>query len=151
MISKFQFYSYKIDSFTFKSHHSLVVLASNESLKEWQFRLSIAQPMYFEKAKWYVCALGFDSRVIKEGETDPLLELRATISGIFKVQERFQDRALEEALVKIQGPSLLLPYLRSAVTSYIANAGFGTMIFPLINVHKMAEDNLDDIEIKIQP
>ena len=151
MISQFQFHSYKVDSFTFKSHHSLEVLARNESFKEWQFRLGMNQPIYFERAKQYVCFLGFDGRVIKESEQDPLLELRATISGMFTVRERFRDKALEETLVKIQGPSLLLPYLRSAVTSYVANAGFGTMIFPLINVHQMAEDSLEGIKIKIQP
>ena len=57
------------------------------------------QPIYFERAKQYVCFLGFDGRVIKESEQDPLLELRATISGMFTVRERFRDKALEETLV----------------------------------------------------
>jgi hypothetical protein len=32
------------------------------------------------------------------------------------------------------------PYLRAAITNALANAGFGTILFPLVNIYEMAKD-----------
>ncbi|MDA3811423.1 MAG: protein-export chaperone SecB, partial [Spirochaetaceae bacterium] len=51
-------------------------------------------------------------------------------------------------VAKYQFPTILFPYLRSTVTSFFANAGFGTFIFPLINVVELAKKLLTDNEIE---
>jgi preprotein translocase subunit SecB len=41
-------------------------------------------------------------------------------------------------MVRINIPAILLPYLRAAITTIISQAGFGTIVFPLINIYEIA-------------
>jgi preprotein translocase subunit SecB len=47
------------------------------------------------------------------------------------------DKKLEENMVHVNIPAILLPYLRSAITTILSQAGFGTIVLPLINVHEV--------------
>lgn len=54
----------------------------------------------------------------------------------------YADEDLEpaqlESLVKLQIPAILFPYIRAAMTSFLANAGFPGVHLPLINVQRFA-------------
>ena len=126
----------------------LGLLAHNGPFAPWIFDLAFDIPAYSKKNNVYIC--GFQLKgSCNDKKQNSIIEFNTNISGIFKVIEKIEDKVLEEKVIKIQAPSLLLPYLRSTITSYFANAGYGPIIFPLINVHKMAEEAMADFQIKI--
>ena len=146
VISKFQFHSYNVYKFSF-NRNTLVGFSLSKLL--WSFDLGIIRPVYYSKEKVYICGISLQGVAKKENSTgEGLINFEADISGVFKVEKRIKEKGLEEKLVKIQGPSLLFPYLRSTITSYSANAGFGPIVLPLINVHQIAENSLQGIEIQ---
>lgn len=59
----------------------------------------------------------------------------------FSINDYFLDDWLEriEKLLKINATAILFPYLRSIISSITANSGFQTLVLPVINVHKMLE------------
>lgn len=157
--SEFQFKSFKVDRFVFTSQAKFNLLARVEGFppEEWEFKFRFRNPMYFQKLKVYVGGVDVlltipDPDKSPDEEQDPvesaLVSLDTGIGGVFPVKERL-DKDMEDGLAKIQIPALLLPYLRGTITSFLANAGFGTVIFPLINIHAAAADALKDVEVKI--
>lgn len=113
--------------------------------------------MYFQKLNVYIGGLEVlvtipDPDKNPEEATDPaesaLVSLDTGIGGVFTVKKRL-DENMEEGLAKIQIPALLLPYLRGTITSFLANSGYGTVIFPLINIHAAAKDALKDVEVNV--
>jgi preprotein translocase subunit SecB len=159
VVSAFQFKSYKVDRFNFISKPDLNLLARFDgfSLEEWDVKFRFRCPIFFKKNNCYVG--GLDMRVSipdkeqasdEEGDSEQnsLLSLDAGIAGVFAASDQF-EKETEDTLVKIQIPALLLPYLRGTIASFLANAGFGSLIFPLINIHAVAEDALKDVVIKI--
>ena len=148
--SDFQFYSYRVKRFNFYTDPSL----EPSSELHWNFNFKVSNPAYSRGQKIYICGVAVKGSTSKEQEQKGIVEqgalnFEAEIAGIFKVEKQIPSKKLEEQLVKIQGPSLLLPYLRATITSYFANAGFGPFMLPLINIHKLAEDSLKDVEIKM--
>ncbi|QVW35925.1 protein-export chaperone SecB [Geobacter sulfurreducens] len=160
--STFKFESYKVDKLqlTAKPDLSLLGYTGNIPAQEWTLDLSIRNPLYFKSEKAYVGGMDMSLSLIVDGpesksdsqngvELDQLLKLEAGIAGIFKIDgDRFEEK-LEQVLVKVQIPALLLPYLRGTITSLLANAGFGTVILPLINIHALAENLTKDMKIQV--
>ncbi|MDM8517761.1 protein-export chaperone SecB, partial [Desulfobacterales bacterium HSG16] len=112
----------------------------------------IRNPQYIKSRASYISGLNLELDVFSdnanEKEAHSLINVKAGISGLFKVKN---DRFLEEnekKIVLIQFPALLLPYLRSAITGLIANAGLGTFIFPLINLRGLIKDVMENTEIQ---
>ena len=68
--------------------------------------------------------------------------------GIFKVAGEKLTEEAEKNLVRLQIPALLFPFLRSAVSSLFINAGFLGVVIPLINVHELASQAGDKIQIQ---
>lgn len=157
--AEFQFRSYKVDRFNFESKQQVGLLARQEgfSPEQWDIQFRFRHPVYLKKGKAYVGGLDmllsipWEGKEPEEGEhakESALISLDAGIAGVFTVSGRL-DKKIEETLVKIQIPALLLPYLRGTISSFLANSGFGTLIFPLINIHAVAEDALKDVEVEI--
>ena len=152
--SSFQFISYKIDRFKFDIKPYLGILESNKSVDEnlWKIKIAIRQPIYFKSEKRYVGGLDvlleLDSPNIeikknnkgsnKKEKSSPL-KLESGIAGAFAVDEGRFDKKIEESIVKHQFPAILYPYLRGAITTFLANAGFGSVIIPLINIYELAK------------
>ena len=123
----------------------------------WDIVFSIRQPSFFSQEKSYVAGLDIkielkaDNERTDEsnGKSESLISLAAGIAGLFQVADGRLEADQEKKIVKNHFPVLLLPYLRSTITSLLANAGFTPFIFPLINLHKLTEDALKDIEVKV--
>jgi len=116
----------------------------------WNLTINIRQPIFVEKEKVYVSGIGckLELKSSVGEETPPLARLNASISGKFSTEGGFSVEQ-EESLVRTQMPAILFPYLRGAVTSFLANAGFGPFIFPLINMQEVAKQSLKDVKPKI--
>jgi hypothetical protein len=157
--SEFQFRSYKVDRFKLETKPQVGLLARREgfSPEDWDIKFRFRHPVYLKKEKTYVGGLDMLVSILEERKESEdadnsmgpfLVRLDAGIAGTFTVSGRL-DKKTEETLVKIQIPALLLPYLRGTISSFLANSGFGTLIFPLINIHTAAENALKDVEIEI--
>ena len=148
VISSFKFQSFKVDEFRFSMEKQLGLLAFQGcyTQEDWEAEISIRKPTFYEANNFYLSGVKFKLSLVpgKTPETKPLAILEGSISGLFSTENRFKPED-EEALVQYQMPAILFPYLRSAVTSFLANAGFGSFIFPLINMQEIARRTMKDI------
>jgi preprotein translocase subunit SecB len=152
VVSSFKFISYKVDDFEFHMEKNFALLDNMDSLNPsmWDFNVMVRTPMFFQGRNQYLSGV----KCLVSLKPDPdrnefrPLELSATISGLFETEGRFSEDT-EMALVKMQMPTILLPYLRGTITSFLANAGFGSVILPLINMVKLADNALRDISVNV--
>lgn len=157
--SLFQFKAYKIDRVKMDTQPTLDVLglSATSAGVEWKLDLAIRSPQYFAKEKCYVGGLDatmalfpVGSRVVAIADEErKLVNLEMGVAGFFTVADQRFEPAVEENLVRIQIPALLLPYLRGAMTTLLANGGFGSIMLPLINIHRVAEEQLKGQEIQV--
>lgn len=159
IISPFQFKSYKVDKIDFYSKPDLNVLIqmNNIASENMYFGFSFRNPAYFTENKLYVGGFNVSLKVLKDGITleneevdDVLIKLEIGIAGVFITSDGNKlPSDQEDELVKISIPALLMPYARSAMTSLLANAGFGASLFPLMNIYELAKEKMKDITIKV--
>ena len=76
--------------------------------------------------------------VVFEGETDAPFHVEAMYEGEFKAKEGDEVSLTEYA--KYNALSLLLPYLREAISSMTLKSEFPPMIIPPMNVKKISDD-----------
>ncbi|MDR0642006.1 MAG: protein-export chaperone SecB [Treponema sp.] len=142
-IASFQFLSYKIDTVNIQVTKNIGTLSMYSILPSNQMNFEVG----FRKAGKYlingvVHYMGglnikiqiFDNNKIK------ILSGDFGIAGLFRPVGD-TDRNFEENMVHINIPAILLPYLRSAITTILSQAGFGTVVLPLINVYEIARKN----------
>jgi preprotein translocase subunit SecB len=152
VVSTFKFLSYKVDDFEFHMEKDFSILNHMGTFDSsmWEFMVMIRAPMFFEARNQYLsgvkCTLSLRPDV-GNPEFKPL-QLSATISGIFETEGRFDEKA-EQSLIRLQMPAILFPYIRGTISSFLANAGFGSVLLPLINIHKVAENALEGIPVNV--
>jgi preprotein translocase subunit SecB len=82
-------------------------------------------------------------------EVVPLIKCEVSIVGMFSAEQGRFSKDIEDKLVKIQIPAILMPYVRATITSLLAHAGFGSVIFPLINIHEVARQAVAAADIQL--
>lgn len=146
VISSLQFLSFKIDKLSLdvaSTTHTL--LKSYSSNDDWSFAVGIRHPSYIEDERMYIG--GVDIKMIAGSKENPDVRLHAGIAGIFKVIGKDIPPDKEESVAKNQIPALLSPYLRAAITSVLASAGFSSVVLPLLNFNTLAKEQLKDVPI----
>lgn len=151
--SPFQFKSYKIDTVNLNVRRDIGVLEGSTLANDsWDFKLRIRHPQFFKAKNCYIGGLDVLTNLYEQGkdsiEEFLMVQLEAGIAGVFYVNGTL-EKSTEDILVRVQIPAILLPYLRSTVSALLSSAGFGSVIFPLINIHALAEENRDKIQIQI--
>jgi preprotein translocase subunit SecB len=152
-VASFQFVSYKIDNVNLKVAKKVNVLAVNtiSQLNEMEFTIGIRRPCKYLLENNIVYVGGINVKVtIYDDKKEKILEGDFGISGLFRPQSGL-DKQGEENMVKINMPAILLPYLRSAITTILSQAGFGTIILPLINIHEIVKSKSVEILDYTQP
>lgn len=86
----------------------------------------------------YVGGLSTQITINDEESKEEVLSGEFGISGIFTADGDIEKSA-EENFAKVNLPALLMPYIRAAMTNILSQAGFGTVLFPLINVYELAK------------
>ena len=154
--SSFQFIAYKIDLIDVKTKPMLDILTNTAPIPAENVRLSFAfrnvSRFVQDEKVTYVGGLNVKVDLQQTGSPDPLLTGIFGIAGVFTTLEKMQPD-VEQTLVKVNIPALLFPYIRAAITTTLSNAGFGTVLLPLINVYeaaKKAEINIIDTETKTE-
>lgn len=148
--SSLQLLSFKIDKISLEAVNTTDVLLKSYSSQDWRFSIGIRRPIYIVSERMYIG--GIDMKIIAGEERKPEVRLHTGIAGIFKVIGNDIPPDKEERVAKNQLPALLSPYLRAAVTGILASAGFNSVIIPLLNFNKLAEEQLKNISIeRIEP
>ena len=146
--SIFQLETYKMDNIKFSVDQSLNVLAQGSGifLNENDFSLALRNPFRFkdDKKTFYVSGVRITLKLRNKKEEE-IANGSFEISGLFSAKG-FKDLQIEEKLAKYQAPTILLPYIRACITSVLANAGFGSIILPLINMNIVA----NSMDLKIE-
>ena len=159
--SGFQLASFKIDSVVLNVFPSKQIIENQGHIpaSDWDVKYRFRTPMHFKEDDSYLCGVEVkvtlpfpDGMKPEEGYyAEPesgLINLTAGITGSIKVVERGVPPETVKQIISIQVPTVLLPFLRGMVTSVLANEGFGSFIFPLVNMHKLAEQHSGQSQIK---
>jgi preprotein translocase subunit SecB len=151
-LAKFQFSDYRIHQLLLWCSPKLDPFAP-DSQKPWDLNIGFLAPQFHADVPMYVggIQLKMEKRLIFDGEAEePAFRVNASIVGQFPVAELDRlPEAQEQTLAKVQIPAILFPYLRSAVSTMMVNAGFGKIVLPLINIHQIAKDAADNIQIVV--
>lgn len=137
-----QLVSYKMDRIDFSVTQTIGTLASTD-YSDWKvgYSFSFRNALRFidSPKTLYVTGLQADVSISSKGNGSELAKGTFVITGLFSADGTL-DRQVEEKLAKFQGPAILLPYMRSAVSSVLSNAGFGVCPMPLININEAARN-----------
>lgn len=150
--SKFKFESYKIDELSLKAKEDLSVLGRRSDIpqEDWSFSIAFRKPQFFKQYGVYIGGIELDLTLQDPNEPDePLVTVHAGIAGMFSTDGLSFPKGVEQSLVKIQIPAILMPYLRATIMTLLASAGFGTAMLPLINIQELAKETLVDVEVAI--
>lgn len=150
IVSSFRFLSYKIDEVSY----SLAPRVGNLSVQSIEpekldVEVHLRHPQHMANTSTYICGLMVNLSAKSGGETsEALFNMRMAITGVFSTEGIDRESDPEQQFVKYQAPTILFPYLRGAMTTLLSNAGFGGVVFPLINVYHLArEANLEIQEL----
>jgi preprotein translocase subunit SecB len=142
IIAEFDFVSYKIDSVSMRMEKNINFLMNTDPIKPDCIQLSIklrnTEKFIINGIVTYVGGLMTQIRITNEVNGPTILEGQFGITGIFTSKNTIDDQT-EKTFAKINLPALLMPYLRATMTNILSNAGFGTMLFPLVNVYELAK------------
>jgi len=69
----------------------------------------------------------------EEGETPQTFVLEVSLSGRFEADATAPNMQLEEFL-KVNGPAMLMPFIRELVANVTTRSRYGTVLLPAINV-----------------
>ncbi|WP_003545051.1 protein-export chaperone SecB [Desulfotomaculum nigrificans] len=92
-----------------------------------------------------IAAVGLGCCIFKEQKENQPFYLEVEMIGFFKYESSLPPEQVE-ILLKVNGTAILFPYLRSIVSSLTANSGFQTLVLPIVNVHKMFEQEKETYE-----
>lgn len=154
--SPLHFESFKIENLELSMQPRLDILGVTGSIdpNAWDINFQLRVPSYIKSVKKYIG--GFDLQMglhpktveLKDKTTaNALISLRLGIVGLFRVDEGRLTKDVEKKLIKVNIPMILMPYARGTITSLFANGGYGSVILPLINIIKLSESSLKDIDI----
>jgi len=140
----FDFLSYKIDKIEMNMEKKVGYLINNAPVFSEDINLSIklrnTEKYVFEDgASHYIGGLSTLIELIDKETKSVMLKGEFGISGVFIAKEPVEKNA-EENFARINLPAILMPYLRASMTNTLSSAGFGTILFPLVNIYELAKN-----------
>ncbi|MCB9236249.1 MAG: protein-export chaperone SecB [Bacteroidia bacterium] len=155
MIADFQLIHYKVDELSFKMYPGLELVMYDGPISDGlSFQFEAATPTYFKSQGVYIVGLKL---IIKLSNKPPdqdheteFLNLSCSLAGAFRFNTAEVDPTTLQAFLKLNALTVLLPYLRSVVTTLLATGGFGAIRFPLFNMTKVSKDLFGDEDIEIE-
>jgi preprotein translocase subunit SecB len=141
-IASFQFITYKIDTINFQVAKNTGTLLMNSlavpSQMDFEIGFRQAGKYLLNNTIHYIGGLNTKIKILNSNKTQ-ILDGNFGISGLFLPIN--MDKEAEEKMVRYNIPAILMPYLRSAITTVVSQAGFGTVVLPLINIYEIATKN----------
>jgi preprotein translocase subunit SecB len=140
--SSFDFLSYKVDKVDMKLVNQVSYLLNRDPIKPEFIEMSInlrGTEKYRSGDKvYYIGGLETHIKIKNEADGATMMEADFGISGIFNTIDPV-DTHIEENFSRFNLPAILLPYLRATMTNILSTAGFGTVLFPLVNMYELAK------------
>jgi preprotein translocase subunit SecB len=140
--AKFKFTSYKIDSINLKMNPKISYLMDTDPVGQENLRLGIklrsTEKFSIDGSIQYIGGLSAQIEILDRKSREEMMSGDFGISGIFTPAMPLEG-TVEETFAKINIPALLMPYLRAAMTNILSNVGFGTVLFPLVNIYELAK------------
>lgn len=145
-----QLINYKIDEMSFDHNKNTAFILCNQ-LDGSKIRTSVALriPQKISGKDEYICGLTMHVEYGEEKD-DRYFKISVGIIGYFLLKRMDVEIKDPEALnmfLKTQPAAILSPYVRAALSSFIISAGLPPIVFPLVNMKKIAEQNLADKDI----
>jgi preprotein translocase subunit SecB len=142
--AQFDFLSYKIDKIEMEMDNKLGYLLNNDAILSSEVKLSIRlsdteKYISSDGSIMYLRGLNTLIDIIYKDTEKSILKGEFGITGVF-VPTGPVEKEAEENFTKINIPAILMPYLRASMSSVLSGAGFGTVLFPLINIYELAKD-----------
>jgi preprotein translocase subunit SecB len=142
--ASFDFLSYKIDKIEMNMEKKIGYLIKNDPVLPEDINLSIklrnTEKYVFEDGSSnYIGGLNTLIEIINNETKNVMLKGEFGISGVFIAKDPVEKNA-EENFAKINLPAILMPYLRASMTNILSGAGFGTVLFPLVNIYELAKN-----------
>ena len=140
--SGFQFDSYKLTNIEFSVEPSLLTLAGKQDDYEVQYAFSFRDASKYKNVAdkmLYVTGIKVQVSIVSRKDRHEMANGLFEITGLFVGMGAFTQEQ-EDVLARIQGPTILFPYVRAVISQTLYNAGFAVPIMPLINVSAMAHD-----------
>lgn len=92
------------------------------------------------KSEERIAVIELGCNIFKDLKENHPFSLEVELIGFFKYAAELEKEQLE-MLLKVNGTAILFPYLRSIVSIITVNSGFDPIILPVINVHKVFEQD----------
>jgi preprotein translocase subunit SecB len=145
----FQFTGYKIDKLELELYPAIGLVESSPA-GDWDFTLNFRVPEFLRSTKTYL--VGFNVVLKLPGKNSDeeninLVLLKASIVGTFKVINDLPNAEHQKRMVTQHFPTILLPYFRTTVTTLLAAGGYGSILFPLINLNEMVKQDPTNLTI----
>jgi len=142
--ASFDFLSYKIDKIEMNMDKKVGYLINNDPVLPENINLSIKlrnteKYVFEDELIHYIGGLNTLIELIDRETKSVMLKGEFGISGVF-VAKNPVEKSAEENFAKINLPAILMPYLRASMTNILSGAGFGTILFPLINIYELAKN-----------
>jgi preprotein translocase subunit SecB len=139
-IASFRFINYKIDTVNFQTAKNMGTLLINSlsGQNQMNFEIGFRQTGKYllDNAVHYIGGLNTKIQILDSSKTQ-ILNGEFGISGLFRPVNMDEDA--EKNMVRYNIPAILMPYLRSAITTIVSQAGFGTVVLPLLNIYEIAQ------------
>jgi preprotein translocase subunit SecB len=139
----FDFVSYKIDKIELKLKPKINFLLNNNSVKPENMKLGFkfrdSEKFDIDGKIYYIGGILISVAITDEQSNEEILSGEFSISGVFTPSGTMEQSVVEN-FAKVNIPALLMPYLRAIMSNVLANAGFGTVLLPLINIYEMAKN-----------
>ncbi|GHU70887.1 hypothetical protein FACS189450_06020 [Spirochaetia bacterium] len=142
-IASFQFVSYKIDKTILKAAPNintlmLPVFPSTAQI-EISFGIRKVGKYFFSEKIHYIGGVDVTLKIFDK-DKHLFLNGEFGIAGLFQSSGKIEEQQ-EKNIALYNIPAILLPYLRSAITTVISQSGFGTFVLPLFNIYEIAKKN----------
>ncbi|GBF49386.1 hypothetical protein LPTSP4_08990 [Leptospira ryugenii] len=159
IIAPIAFESYRIDKADIEMKPYLQLLANYNQVdfvNVW-FSYGLREPTFLKADKLYVVGFNLEVKFYKSEiaiedreKAESMIDLKLGIAGMFSVvDENRLPLEVEERLIKINGPTILFPYARAAMTLLLSLAGFPAFLFPILNINELSKKAGEAMEVRV--
>lgn len=141
-----EFCSFKINYLNLQMKPIIRLLVNTALEGEWVFMQRFSDVIFIEDDDIYLACIGLKAslkevkNLDKLHEDDSFIDIEGEISGVFRYSSSDElGESTKNNLICFQGPAILAPYLRAAISNLLAQSGFGNIIFPLMNIYEAAK------------
>ncbi|BCC54959.1 protein-export chaperone SecB [Bacillus cereus] len=138
IISALTFDGYSIDNFIYKRNYDFNAESPLNEETGLSFKFDVGSHITTDQAEGFLrikCTI-FDEE-FNDNQAPFFLEL--VVSGHFQLRDVGNGLTMED--FELNATTILLPYIRSNVTSFTAQAGIDPVILPPVNIYKVMEEN----------